>query len=50
MQGIPILAFDPQGDIASLMLPGDPKQLREKGEDGNHGLSMSQGDRRSLSG
>ncbi len=31
MQGIPIVAFDPQGDIASLMLPGDPKQLREKG-------------------
>ncbi|MDH4213906.1 MAG: DUF853 family protein [Candidatus Thorarchaeota archaeon] len=31
MQGIPILAFDPQGDIASLMLPGDPKQLSEKG-------------------
>ncbi|MFW9909287.1 MAG: helicase HerA-like domain-containing protein [Candidatus Thorarchaeota archaeon] len=31
LQGIPILAFDPQGDIASLMLPGDPKQLREKG-------------------
>lgn len=31
MQGIPILAFDPQGDIASLMLPGDPKQLVEKG-------------------
>jgi hypothetical protein len=31
MQGIPILAFDPQGDIASLMLPGDPKQLTEKG-------------------
>ncbi|MHA1576182.1 MAG: ATP-binding protein [Candidatus Thorarchaeota archaeon] len=33
LQGIPILAFDPQGDIASLMLPGDPKQLREKGVD-----------------
>jgi hypothetical protein len=31
MQGIPVLAFDPQGDIASLMLPGDPKQLIEKG-------------------
>ena len=31
MQGIPILALDPQGDIASLMLPGDPKQLTEKG-------------------
>jgi DNA helicase HerA-like ATPase len=31
MQGIPVLAFDPQGDIASLMLPGDPKQLTEKG-------------------
>ncbi|MFX0108355.1 MAG: ATP-binding protein, partial [Candidatus Hodarchaeota archaeon] len=31
MEGIPILAFDPQGDIASLMLPGDPKQLKEKG-------------------
>jgi len=31
MQGIPILALDPQGDIASLMLPGDPKQLAEKG-------------------
>ena len=27
MKGIPILAFDPQGDIASLMLPGDPKEL-----------------------
>lgn len=33
LQGIPILAFDPQGDIASLMIPGDPKQLREKGVD-----------------
>ncbi|TFG32936.1 DUF853 family protein [Candidatus Thorarchaeota archaeon] len=31
MKGIPIIAFDPQGDIASLMLPGDPKELREKG-------------------
>jgi len=31
MQGIPILAFDPQGDIASLMLPGDPKELVSKG-------------------
>ncbi|MDF1541178.1 MAG: DUF853 family protein, partial [Candidatus Thorarchaeota archaeon] len=31
LQGIPIVAFDPQGDIASLMLPGDPKQLKEKG-------------------
>ena len=31
MQGIPILAFDPQGDIASLMLPGDPKELQSKG-------------------
>jgi hypothetical protein len=31
MEGIPIIAFDPQGDIASLMLPGDPKQLAEKG-------------------
>jgi len=33
MQGIPILAFDPQGDIASLMLPGDPKELQSKGVD-----------------
>jgi DNA helicase HerA-like ATPase len=31
MQGIPVVAFDPQGDIASLMLPGDPKELAEKG-------------------
>ena len=31
LEGIPILAFDPQGDIASLMIPGDPKQLKEKG-------------------
>ncbi|MGQ4912843.1 MAG: helicase HerA-like domain-containing protein [Candidatus Thorarchaeota archaeon] len=31
LQGIPILAFDPQGDIASLMIPGDPKELAEKG-------------------
>ena len=31
LEGIPILAFDPQGDIASLMLPGDPKELAEKG-------------------
>ena len=31
MQGIPVLAFDPQGDIASLMLPGDPAELKEKG-------------------
>ncbi|MGY5881882.1 MAG: helicase HerA-like domain-containing protein, partial [Candidatus Thorarchaeota archaeon] len=33
MQGIPVLAFDPQGDIASLMLPGDPKELKSKGVD-----------------
>ncbi|MHA1930867.1 MAG: helicase HerA-like domain-containing protein [Candidatus Thorarchaeota archaeon] len=33
LQGIPVLAFDPQGDIASLMLPGDPKQLKSKGVD-----------------
>ncbi|MFW9767710.1 MAG: helicase HerA-like domain-containing protein [Candidatus Thorarchaeota archaeon] len=31
MEGIPVLAFDPQGDIASLMLPGDPKELASKG-------------------
>ncbi|TFG34267.1 DUF853 family protein [Candidatus Thorarchaeota archaeon] len=31
MEGIPILAFDPQGDIASLMLAGDPKELSTKG-------------------
>ncbi len=31
MEGIPIVAFDPQGDIASLMLPGDPKELASKG-------------------
>lgn len=31
LQGIPVLAFDPQGDIASLMLHGDPKELAEKG-------------------
>jgi len=31
MQGIPVLAFDPQGDIASLMLPADPKVLQSKG-------------------
>lgn len=31
MEGIPIIAFDPQGDIASLMLPGDPKELASKG-------------------
>ncbi|MHA1960533.1 MAG: helicase HerA-like domain-containing protein [Candidatus Thorarchaeota archaeon] len=33
LQGIPILAFDPQGDIASLMIPGDPKELQSKGVD-----------------
>ncbi|UCE11145.1 MAG: DUF853 family protein [Candidatus Thorarchaeota archaeon] len=33
LQGIPILAFDPQGDIASLMIPGDPKVLQSKGVD-----------------
>ncbi len=31
MEGIPVIAFDPQGDIASLMLPGDPKELASKG-------------------
>ena len=30
VEGIPVIAFDPQGDIASLMLPGDPKQLQSK--------------------
>ncbi|MEM2141697.1 MAG: helicase HerA-like domain-containing protein [Candidatus Thorarchaeota archaeon] len=33
MEGIPVLAFDPQGDIASLMLPGDPAELKSKGVD-----------------
>ncbi len=33
LQGIPILAFDPQGDIASLLIPGDPKELQAKGVD-----------------
>ncbi len=33
LQGIPILAFDPQGDIASLMIPGNPKELKAKGVD-----------------
>ncbi|TFG11974.1 DUF853 family protein [Candidatus Thorarchaeota archaeon] len=31
LEGIPVIAFDPQGDIASLMLPGDPKELESKG-------------------
>ena len=31
MEGIPVLALDPQGDIASLMLPGDPEELTSKG-------------------
>lgn len=31
LEGIPVLAFDPQGDIASLMLPGDPEELEKKG-------------------
>ena len=30
LEGIPVIAFDPQGDIASLMLPGDPKQLQSR--------------------
>jgi hypothetical protein len=33
LEGIPVVAFDPQGDIASLMLPGDPKELKKKGVD-----------------
>jgi hypothetical protein len=33
LQGIPVIAMDPQGDIASLMIPGDPKELEEKGVD-----------------
>ncbi|TFF94428.1 DUF853 family protein [Candidatus Thorarchaeota archaeon] len=33
LQGIPVIALDPQGDIASLMIPGDPKELEEKGVD-----------------
>ena len=33
MNGIPVIAFDVQGDIASLKLPGDPKQLESKGID-----------------
>jgi hypothetical protein len=31
LEGIPVIAFDPQGDIASLMLPGDPEELEKKG-------------------
>ncbi len=31
MRGIPIIAFDVQGDIASLKMPGDPVQLEKKG-------------------
>ena len=33
MRGIPIIAFDVQGDIASLKMPGDPAQLEKKGID-----------------
>ncbi len=33
LQGIPVIAMDPQGDIASLMIPGDPKELEAKGVD-----------------
>ncbi len=33
LQGIPVIAMDPQGDIASLMIPGDPKELETKGVD-----------------
>ena len=29
--GIPVIIIDPQGDIASLGLPGDPAILQEKG-------------------
>ncbi len=31
LHGIPVIALDPQGDIASLILPGDPKKLEKKG-------------------
>ena len=31
MQGVPIIAFDPQGDIASLAIPEDYNVLEEKG-------------------
>ena len=33
MQGIPVIAFDVQGDIASLKIPGNPKILEKKGID-----------------
>ena len=33
MNGIPVIAFDVQGDIASLKIPGDPKTLKKKGID-----------------
>lgn len=31
--GIPVIAVDPQGDIASLKIPGDAEELRAKGVD-----------------
>ncbi len=33
LNGIPVIAVDPQGDLASLALAGDPKDLEEHGLD-----------------
>ena len=33
MKGVPVIAFDPQGDIASLMLPEEPDVVKKNGTD-----------------
>lgn len=43
LQNIPVIAIDPQGDIASLLLPGDEETLREKGVDLDAARSFHQG-------
>jgi len=31
MKGVPVIAFDTQGDIASLMLPEEPDVVKKNG-------------------
>jgi hypothetical protein len=33
LAGVPVVALDPQGDIASMILPGDPEEIATKGLD-----------------
>lgn len=42
LTGVPVIALDPQGDIASMILPGDPEEIAAKGLDPEVATSFHQ--------